>query len=82
MAEWIVEVKDGKFPIGKWTELVRCKDCRHNPDGYENGSVPKTRCPLWCGWCFNIDAPDPDFFCAYGEKLKPEYHIENDGTYE
>ena len=27
MAEWIIEVKDGKFPIGKWTELVRCKDC-------------------------------------------------------
>lgn len=29
MAEWIIEIKDGKFPIGKWTELVRCKDCKH-----------------------------------------------------
>ena len=28
MAEWIIEIKDGKFPIGKWTELVRCKDCK------------------------------------------------------
>ena len=29
MAEWIIEIKDGKFPIGKWTELVRCKGCKH-----------------------------------------------------
>jgi hypothetical protein len=29
MAEWIIEIKDGKFPIGKWTELVRCKDCKY-----------------------------------------------------
>ena len=28
MAEWIIEIKDGKFPIGKWTPLVRCKDCK------------------------------------------------------
>lgn len=40
MAEWIIEVKDGKFPIGKWTELVRCKDCKwidlcKDPENYE-----------------------------------------------
>lgn len=32
MAEWIIEVKDGKFPIGKWTELVRCWDCKHGTE--------------------------------------------------
>lgn len=37
MAEWIIEIKDGKFPIGKWTELVRCKDCKwYEPDLYNN----------------------------------------------
>lgn len=34
MAEWIIEIKDGKFPIGKWTELVRCKDCLYYEAGY------------------------------------------------
>ena len=57
--------------VNHWSlagEIVRCKDCKHNPSSYENGSTPKTRCPLWCGWCFNIDDPEPDFFCAYGER--------------
>lgn len=66
MAEWIIEVKDGKFPIGKWTELVRCKDCKHwkklmpeDPDGDE-------RCML----TELYDGREPNDYCSYGERRK------------
>lgn len=59
MAEWIIEIKDGKFPIGKWTRLVRCKDCTYweqaKPD---SGS---------CNRAFEITAYANDF-CSYGER--------------
>ena len=59
MAEWIIEIKDGKFPIGKWTEIVRCKDCKHYRDE-EPGMV---YCPnIVGGWV------EADWFCADGER--------------
>ena len=61
MAEWIVEIKDGKFPIGKWTKLVRCKDYKHR---YGDKDEP---------YCSRIDpymrmcVGDEDFY-SWGEK--------------
>lgn len=60
MAEWIIEVKDGKFPIGKWTELVRCKDCKYN---YAN-MIPGGK---GCQQNVYIEVDD-NFFCAEGER--------------
>lgn len=59
MAEWIIEIKDGKFPIGKWTELVRCKDCRWFNAAL--GSCPEVDSPL-------INHLTPDDFCSRGER--------------
>lgn len=56
MAEWIIEIKDGKFPVGKWTELVRCKDCKYNLDGH---------CDNWSGW----EVVANDDFCSRGERM-------------
>ena len=59
MAEWIIEIKDGKFPIGKWTELVRCKDCK-------NRSTED--CIRFCPDCFYCNTTDDDDFCSWGER--------------
>lgn len=56
MAEWIVEVKDGKYPIGKWTELVRCKDCKW----YGRSAETKGQCNNF-GMSFK-----PEEFCSCG----------------
>ena len=62
MAEWIIEVKDGKFPIGKWTELVRCKDCKYMTEHYDtDGNVPYWTCSEW------DSGTDYDGYCHYGE---------------
>ena len=65
MAEWIIEVKDGKFPIGKWSPLVRCKDCKHSKrDDFCN-----------CRWCQkpgSIKVVKDEFYCAYGERKDDE----------
>ena len=60
MAEWIIEIKDGKFPIGKWTELVRCRDCAYRVEANtSDGSA----------WCSQLDGlMPPDWFCADGER--------------
>lgn len=56
MAEWIIEVKDGKFPIGKWTELVRCRDCRYY--------MPKTHGCTMAG----MMTPGESDFCSRGNR--------------
>lgn len=63
MAEWIIEVKDGKFPIGKWTELVRCKDCTHWDKTWTNDWSPDYHyCPMIDG------VRKGDFYCADAER--------------
>ena len=46
----------------KCEELIRCKDCRHNP---QNGAMPE-ELPYWFP-CKNRQ-PEPDWFCADGER--------------
>ena len=59
MAEWIIEIKDGKFPIGKWTELVRCKDCkRYEP----NGNKEHGNCSQHLTLAYETD------YCSWGER--------------
>lgn len=56
MAEWIIEIKDGKFPIGKWSLLVRCKDCKW----FEHGTT-----------CIRFGirmSRAHDDFCSYGKE--------------
>lgn len=57
MAEWIIEVKDGKFPIGKWTKLVRCQDCKYH-EGIPHG----------CWRNPSIEPWEDNDFCSYGER--------------
>lgn len=69
MAEWIIEVKDGKFPIGKWTELVRCKDCVFGCAYNEKWYMPR-RDGWWC--CREEKEVDTDDFCSRGARWKNE----------
>lgn len=77
MAEWIIEVKDGKFPIGKWTELVRCKDCKNfelNSWAKINGVpliVAHEICKAWSGGC----KTDSNGYCFMGKRRQDD---END----
>lgn len=70
MAEWIIEVKDGKFPIGKWTELVRCKDCKYfELDSFANINgvkliVGHEICNRWGEGC----KTSPEGYCFMGER--------------
>lgn len=73
MAEWIIEIKDGKFPIGKWTELVRCKNCKwytpfRNIQGGEMGE----------GECEGYDPCVPaNHFCSRGERKEKKNELHN-----
>ena len=61
-------------PAADVVEVVRCRDCVHAPvvDGqYKDGfdvKFPDEICPCQCedGWYNHI--PDPDWFCADGER--------------
>ena len=77
MAEWIIEVKDGKFPIGKWTELVRCRDCKHRPipNGNNHPLTPELSefewdetCPYVCSDEWHNEMPDDNDYCSKGER--------------
>ena len=66
MAEWIIEVKDGKFPIGKWTELVRCKECKHLWR-YIESDTHKINFIMW--ECKKDHNPNGEhFYCSDGER--------------
>ena len=58
MAEWVT-IKDDKFPISKWVEPVRCKDCKywHEPDENNWGN-----CYEWGGYSQEND------YCSWGER--------------
>ena len=68
MAEWIIEIKDGKFPIGKWTELVRCKDCEYRSEkafrSVDGDVVEYNYCSQWNresninGYCYKGERKD------------------------
>ena len=60
-------------------EVVRCKDCKHKPNGYTDDDVLRypnfpheenNPCPCqvyedeWYSWI-----PNDDFYCGYGEKM-------------
>lgn len=71
MAEWIIEIKDGKYPIGKWTELVRCKDCKHAKTAQTVLSGIISWCDVWSGKYYHSEGNDPiepNDYCSYGER--------------
>ena len=74
MAEWIIEIKDGKFPIGKWTELVRCKDCKH----YHDIEFVDKRTIKVC--VKGIGLSSPEDYCSKGEKRTRWRNEENTNT--
>ena len=61
-------------PVGTdYTEIIRCKDCKHRPtkpDDYENGfdlEFPDGKCPCQCEDEWYSRYPPDDWFCANGE---------------
>lgn len=67
-------------PTAEVVEVVRCKDCKHKPNGYIDDEVLRypnfpheenNPCPCqvhedeWYSWI-----PNDDFYCSYGEKEK------------
>ena len=67
-----------KIPYADVVEVVRCKDCKHKPNGYTDDDVLRypnfpheenNPCPCqvyedkWYSWI-----PNDDFYCSYGEK--------------
>lgn len=83
--EWIIdddfldeETKLSADGQGYLTELVRCKDCKHKPNGYTDDDVLRypnfpheenNPCPCqvyedeWYSWI-----PNDDFYCSFGER--------------
>lgn len=51
-------------------ELVRCKDCKHNPK-YTNDYM-YGGCVFCCEDDFYSGTPDDDFFCGFGERKESE----------
>ena len=56
--------------VGERNELVRCKDCRHNPK-YTNNYMYGI-CPCCCEDDYYSRTPDDDFYCGYGERIDNE----------
>lgn len=65
-------------PTADVREVVRCKDCKHKPNGYTDDDVLRypnfpheenNPCPCqvhedeWYSWI-----PNDDFYCSYGER--------------
>lgn len=66
------------YPAADVVEVVRCKDCKHKPNGYTDDDVLRypnfpheenNPCPCqvyedeWYSWI-----PNDDFYCSYGER--------------
>ena len=75
MTEWIIEANDteeaaeGKFAFIR--EVVRCKDCKHRPDGTganHDLEFPDDRCPCQCEDYWYSWKPDDNWFCGNGER--------------
>ena len=67
-----------RFPRVDAVPVVRCKDCVHAPiqiGQYNHGKdldFPDEVCPFQCeDWWYNC-APDPNFYCADGERKDDE----------
>lgn len=80
MAEWIVEIKDGKFPIGKMSELVRCKDCRYRENFPTLDDTEALYCRLHTisNWFWAVKPQD---FCSRGERTRWKNDEETEGLY-
>ena len=76
------EMKDviADIPAADVVEVVRCKDCKHKPNGYTDDDVLRypnfpheesNPCPCqvhedeWYSWI-----PNDDFYCSYGERAE------------
>lgn len=70
--EWIVEIlkdMDGKHTgFLHMGELVRCKDCKHNPK--YTGDYMYGRCVFCCEDDFYSETPSDDFYCGFGAMMK------------
>lgn len=59
-------------------EVVRCRDCKYAPIGDNDGSdlewpfneFDENPCPYKCLDNWYSHKPEPDFFCAAGEKME------------
>lgn len=52
-------------------EIVRCKDCKHRPDGTgvnHDLEFPDDRCPCKCEDYWYSWKPDDNWFCGNGER--------------
>ena len=66
------------IPAADVREVVYCKDCRHAPSGKSDGNAggfdlewpdgDDYQCPFRCSDAWYSVMPDPDFFCANGER--------------
>lgn len=59
------------FKSGQINEVVRCKDCRHRPDGTgvnHDLEFPDDRCPCKCEDYWYSWKPDDNWFCGNGER--------------
>ena len=73
MSEYIV--RETGYP-GKLNQeivgrLVRCKDCKHRPDGTganHDLEFPDDRCPCQCEDFWYSWKPDNNWFCGNGER--------------
>ena len=54
-----------KVPAVDTVEVVRCKDCKHNP-GYEAKAKNMVWCRQWRAYVSNTG------FCSYGERRKDD----------
>lgn len=59
------------LPTAEVVEVVRCKDCRHRPDGTgvnHDLEFPDDRCPCKCEDYWYSWKPDDNWFCGNGER--------------
>lgn len=59
--QYVIELGGDLGDIATMHRLVRCKECAHVRE------EPLTRCGYVCDY-LGFQLPDPDFFCAWGEK--------------
>ena len=59
------------LPTAEVVEVVRCKDCKHRPDGTgvnHDLEFPDDRCPCKCEDYWYSWKPDDNWFCGNGER--------------
>ena len=49
-------------------DIVRCKDCKHNPKRTNNFAYGRCVCCCEDDWYGYV--PDDDFFCGHGERIE------------